>query len=699
MNTEPTPLDIKVRTAVGRFAAGRAGDAEALCLEVLQSVPDHVQALHLAGVAAYVQGQVGAALGRLERAAALAPDDPAVHSNRGLALQAAGRADAAADAFRRSLALSDVASVRYNLGNALRDAGQVKEALDAYRDALDRDHRHAGAHDGAGLMLQQLGRDDEAVAAFDRALAIDPNFVGARINLGNSFLSLDRLADAEQAFRMALAIDPRSTKALGNLGLTLREGGDYEGAAAVLGEALKLDPRYAKAWSHLAMCLRALGRIDDALAALENARTLSPKDPVPHTMIIGALSSHPAATEETLFGELRRFARTFADPLAPASPPQPRAPDPDRPLRIGYLSADFRTHAAAHVFGSLITDYDRASFEVFCYANDAREDHVTARFRDAATAWRPIMGLSDTVVADGIGADGIDILVDLSGHTAGNRPLVLARKPAPIQVTGLGYPLGTGMAAVDYLFSDPITMPAETRRLVAEQVWDLPCAQAYIPVVEAPPVAPGPAGRNGFVTFGCFSRLVKVTPAALALWAEILGRLPDSRLVMKDELLDHGDRRAEVERAFTDRGVDPARLTFHGRTGPVKHMAAHGAVDLTLDPFPLGGSVTTLESLWMGVPVLTIRGHTVQSRLSASILEAVGLPEFIAEDAQGLLDLAVSWSGMVNELSNHRSTLRDRVGSTFVGNSSIFVRTIEEGYREMWRRRLSLSSSDGLLGN
>ena len=185
----------------------------------------------------------------------------------------------------------------------------------------------------------------------------------------------------------------------------------------------------------------------------------------------------------------------------------------------------------------------------------------------------------------------------------------------------------------------------------------------------------------------------------MALWAEILNRIPDSRLVMKDGLLDHPGRRTEVQRAFTERGVDPARLAFRGRTGPEAHMAAHDAVDLSLDPFPVGGSVTTLESLWMGVPVLTIRGRTVQSRLSASILETVGLPEFVAEDAQGLLDLAVSWSGMVNELSNHRSTLRDRVGSTFVGNLSIFVRTIEEAYRQMWRRRLNPSDGGGPLGN
>jgi predicted O-linked N-acetylglucosamine transferase (SPINDLY family) len=394
----------------------------------------------------------------------------------------------------------------------------------------------------------------------------------------------------------------------------------------------------------------------------------------------------PGTTSGEAFAERRRWNERYGRPAAVHIRPHDNDRDPERRLRVGYVSADFREHSAAMVFGPVVLSHDPAAVEVVCYAGVLKPDHVTARFQAAAGRWRSMLGVSDEALARQIRQDGIDILVDLSGHSGGHRLQVFARKPAPVQVTAWGYALGTGLDTVDYFFADAVTVPAEARGDFSEEVVDLPAFVAYSPVEGVPEVGPLPARARGAVTFGCFNRLSKLTPEALELWARILGAVPGARVVMKFHGLDQPAIQARVRGAFEGQGIAGERIVMLGGTNSREHLGAYGQVDLALDPFPHGGGVTALDGLWMGVPMVTLLGERIPTRMGPSILTTLGLPEFIAGTPEEYVAVAVRWARNLDELARVRAGLRERMRASVICDHRAYCRAVEDAYRWMWRR-------------
>lgn len=371
--------------------------------------------------------------------------------------------------------------------------------------------------------------------------------------------------------------------------------------------------------------------------------------------------------------------------LAAEVAPHANDRDPSRRIRLGYISADFRNHSAALIFGAILKRHDRRQFEIACYSDVARPDDRTRFFENLADIWRPVRHLSDEALAAQIRADRIDLLVDLAGHSSGNRLRVFARKPAPVQVTGFGYGAGTGIPAIDYLIADPISVPTEVRPLFAEEILDLPFAFTYEAPADAPGVQALPALSRGAVTFGCFNQFTKISRKVLGLWARILQKVSRSRLLLKDPALDDTAVRTFALNALAECGIDPARVVLRGRTSHLKHLKAYGDVDIALDPFPYGGGVTSWEALLMGCPIVTTLSNSVAGRGSGGILSSIGLAEWIADNGDDYVALAVDRSANIEALATLRARLPGMVTGSASGNPDLYTRAVDHAFRNVWR--------------
>ena len=353
---------------------------------------------------------------------------------------------------------------------------------------------------------------------------------------------------------------------------------------------------------------------------------------------------------------------------------------------MGYVSADFRRHSAYYAFSPVILRHDRNALEVVCYSGVKLEDDATARLRQAAHEWRSTLGVSDEALADQIRRDRIDILVDLSGHSAGNRLLVFARKPAPVQVTAWGHATGTGLETIDYFLADPVMVPQEERSLFAEEVIDLSCVLCYEPPDYLPEVSPLPAlGARPF-TFGCINRIEKISDRVIGLWGRILAELPEAQLLLKDRVCDDARVRQQLLQRLAAAGIAAERVRILGHSRHPEHLKIFHEVDLGLDPFPHGGGISTTEALWMGVPVVTLSGSTVASRLSASILTALGMQDWIARSDEEYVRIAVQAARDLPGLARLRGELRPRLAASMVGDVQRYTRSVEAAFRAMWRR-------------
>jgi len=462
------------------------------------------------------------------------------------------------------------------------------------------------------------------------------------------------------------------------------ERGRFAEAEACCRLGLRVKPDFVEAHSNLGNTLKDTGRLVEAQSSYRRALELKPDYVMAHNNLIFTLDMAADMNLSALHDERRKWSEAHAAPLLQQIP-HTNTPDPERRLRVGYVSADFKMHSASSAFGSMLTCYDRSRFEVFAYTNSVQTDELTERFRQSATCWRKIVGLSDEAVAELIRQDGIDILVDLSGFSAGNRLLVFARKPAPLQITAWGYAAGTGMPAMDVLFSDAVVVPPDERQFHTEQVRYLPCLLTYSTYQSPPAVNELPALSAGVITFGSFSRLSKISDEAYRTWAQVLLAVPGSRMVLKTGELDDAATRARVTGHFTRAGVASERITLLGKTSWPDHMAAFNRVDISLDPFPQGGGVTTLEGLLMGVPVVTLRWPTLSGRTSASILTTLGLPDWIAETPEQYVEIAVRKAQGIPALAELRSQLRPRFMSSVIGDADAYARVVEQEYRQLWR--------------
>lgn len=575
----------------------------------------------------------------------------------------------------------------FALAQQHHQAGRLAEAEPLYRQILAVMPRHADALHFLGMIASQTGRNDVAVELMRQSLALAPRNAVFHDNLGTVLRELGRLDEAIACSQRALALDPNEAVTHNNLGNALRDQFRLSEAISCFDRALVLRPDYPEAVNNRGIALAEAGRLSEALAAHRRALELKPEWPDARSSLLLNLHYFAGIDPREIAAEHRRWGDIHARPLKARIESHANDPTPERRLRIGYVSPDFRNHPVAFFIEALLARHDRLQVEVFCYANMARDDVVTARLRQHADHWRSIAGMSDENAAALIRADRIDVLVDLAGHTADHRLLVFARKPAPVQVTWLGYCDTTGMDVMDFRMTDAHADPVGVAdELHTERLVRLPCAWCYTPQPGVPEVSPLPAAELGVVTFGCFNNLAKVNDEVLASWAEVLGRVPGSRLLLKTGALREAlPRELLLERLARD-GVSAERVEFSGALPTLAaHLEAYRRVDVALDPFPYHGTTTTCEALWMGVPVVTLAGAHHAARVGVSLLHAVGLEEFIARDRAKYVELAVRLGSDLARLAELRATLRERMKRSRLLDARAFARDMEAAYREMWR--------------
>jgi protein O-GlcNAc transferase len=602
----------------------------------------------------------------------------------------AGRFDDAERLYQQLLAIDPGNARALHLRGVLAyQQSRNEAAVDLIGRAIAQNGAEPSFHSNLGLALQACGRLEEAVAAYGRALALDPTLADGHYNLGNALQELGRLDEAVASYAQALALRPDLAEAQCNLGLSLRAQGKLEEAVPCFGQAIALKPNYADAYSSLGNVLVDQGKIDAAQAAYRQALTLDPHHVAAHDALLLSLNYSSEISSEQILAEHRQFEAQHARALLPAQPSHANDGNPDRRLRIGYMSPDFRAHSVAWFLEPVLRAHDRASVELFCYAELARADSVTEIMRPLADHWRVTLGLSDTALAAQIRADAIDILVDLAGHTAGNRLLVFARKPAPVQASWLGYPATTGLAAIDYRIVDAVTdPPGSADRQASETLLRLPGGfLCYRPARDLRAAAAPPGLASGSVTFGSFNNPAKLSGATLDGWARLLARLPHSRLLLKGSPFRDAATRALYLDRLVQRGVAADRIALIGWIAdPAAHLTLYERVDIALDTFPYNGTTTSLEALSMGVPVVSLRGDRHAGRVGASLLGQVGLAELVADSVEAYIAIAAELAQKPQQLAALRSSLRSRMLASPLCDTAGFTRTLEAAYRAMWRR-------------
>jgi len=706
--------------AVQHHQAGRLAQAERIYCQILAVQPNDAKALRLRGVIAQQMGRHELAVNWIRQSIAANPNNPAAYSNLGEIYRATGRLDEAITSFRRALELQpDHAQAYNNLGAALAAQGSLDEAITAYRKALQGSPDFVEALNNLGVALHETGRFDEAIDACRRAIDIQPDQAAAWYNLGNALKSEGRFEECIGAYRRALLLMPNYAKALNNLGVALKEQGALDEAVASYRKALQIKPDFLEAHTNLGAALvrqgrhdeavsvyrRALevdadfpethvnlgnalmdqGDLDGALAAYRRALQIKPDNASAHSNLVFALHFHPGQNASTISEEHQRWNRQFRDPLK--QPVLSHANDPTvaRPLRVGCVSPDFRDHAVGRFALPLLEQHDRERFEIICYSELARPDWMTERLRRLAGKWRDTIGVSDARLAQMIREDGVDILVDLALHTAGNRLPMFTLRPAPVQVTWLGYPGSTGVPDIGYRLTDAQMDPPEAEpEWSAEEPVRLPdCWCCYQPAGEIPEINALPALSAKGVTFGSLSNFAKVNQGVLALWARTLGAVDGSSLLMS---CPEGRTRERVRAFFSARGIGTERVDFVGPLSHWDYLRHYQKMDLGLDPFPCNGMTTTCDALWMGVPVLTLPGEMPVSRAGLSLLSTIGLGELAASSEEDYVRLAVEWAGNLPRLANLRATLRARMQASPLMDAPQFARNVEAAYQKMWQQ-------------
>jgi predicted O-linked N-acetylglucosamine transferase (SPINDLY family) len=630
-------------------------------------------------------------------AAAVAPTGAAELLVAGVNHHQAGRLAEAEICYRRVLAAQpDHADALHLLGVIAHQAKHHDLAVEMIGRAINRNAKDPLYFCNLGAALKELGKLGEAVAAYRQAIRLKPDLAEAHSNLGVALFDQAKIEEAVAAYRQAIRIKPDYAEAHYNLGNALTDQYKLDEAVAAHRQAIRLKPDYAEAHCNLGIALSDQCRLDEALAAYRQAIRLKPDYAEAHSNLLLCLNRDDRMTADQLFAAHRewneRHGRQAPRPVAHANDR-----GAGRRLRIGYVSPDFWLHSVAFFVEPLLKSHDRQAVEVFCYAEVVRPDTATAHLRGLADRWLVTVGMSDEKLAERIRADGIDILVDLAGHTARNRLRVFARKPAPVQVTWLGYPNTTGLEAIDYRLVDAVTDPAgEADAWASETLVRLDGGfLCYGGLKGAPQPAAPPCLQSGTLTFGSFNNPTKVSAATFNAWATLLCRLPRARLLLKGKQFADATTRALFLARLGERGVAAERVELLAwLPDAAAHLAVYHRVDIALDPFPYNGTTTTCEALWMGVPVVTLRGDRHAGRVGASLLGQVGLTDLIGNSVEEYVEIAHALAGNPARLNELRRALRPRLAASPLCDGGAFARKTEAAFRRMWQRWCEAPGSD-----
>ncbi len=630
--------------------------AEQCFATVVSLQPDFARAYRQLGIAQHRQKKLEEAAESYQKALQIEPDDAVIHNNLGAIFEAQDHFSVAKELYEKALAIDpECVEALSNLGGLQMKTGAPEKALASLRLALEIQPDYAIAHNNLGNVFQNIGQYEDALACYRQALAINPDYAQVHNNISRVFYSLGRYEEGLTSCQRALALDPNDADTLNNLGNYLQESGRFDEALNSYQRALQIKPDFAMAFSNL-------------------------------LFIHNYLLDQPPAQ---MLAEAQRFGELVASKAHPFSA-WDTLPDPGRCLRIGLVSADLRTHPVGYFLENVLSALASTSagrLEIIAYYNHFAVDALTERLRACCHAWHPVVGLPDETLARQIHADRIDILIDLSGHTAQNRLPMFAWKPAPIQTTWLGYFATTGVSAIDYLIADPYTLPESEERHFSETIWRLPETRlCFTPPAENIEVSPLPALQNGYVTFGCFNSLAKMNDAVVELWAQILTAVPDSKLFLKARQIQEASTQELIFTRYAAHGIGRERLILEGLSPRADYLATYRRVDIALDPFPYTGGTTSAEALWMGVPVLTLAGPRFLSRQGVGLLMNAGLPDWVAQNPEDYVARAAAHAKDVHNLSALRNRLRQQVLASPIFDAPRFAQHFESALRNMWQK-------------
>lgn len=713
-----------IREGEASFGSGHMDAAKNAFLKVLEQDPGNTAALHNLGVISYQAGNYDLAESYINKALAIKPDRPSYHCNLGNVFKALGKTEMATEQYEKAIRLKpDFAQAYNNLGTLFRELGRFQEAIAALQKAVETQSDYVEAFYNLGNVYKEIKNFRSAINSYEKAIRLNPGYVQAYNNLGNVYLEMENYKSAQAAFEKLIQIQPSYAQAYNNLGNAYRDSGRLEDALNAYKNAITLQPGYANVYYNMADTLKSLnkfgdaaasylkaielqpdnpeaynnlgnlykdqGRVQDALACYNKAVELKPGYFNAHSNLLLALHYDDSSDQDAIF----RFHEDWAKKHAEAFTDKARTFFPGRSegrtIRIGYVSPDFRVHSVAYFLKGILSSHDPSAFTVYCYSDVHRPDSFTKRFKTLAHKWRDIRGRSDEEVAGLIHQDKIDILIDLAGHTANNRMLVFARRPAPVQVTYLGYPDTTGLKTMDYRITDSWADPLKNQnRFIIEELIRLTgCFLCYQPPEVAPPKKELPALSTGHVTFGSFNHRAKITVHVVQAWAEILHKIPDSRLILKSGPLADKETQDFLLGEFSKNGIPQDRITLLGDTPSFfDHLELYNKIDIALDTFPYNGTTTTCEALWMGVPVITLISCSHVSRVSFSILSNMGIAEFTADSPDDYIAKAVSLAEDRERLIYLRHNLRSMMEKSPLTDAQGFTKGLENEYRKMWTR-------------
>ena len=569
---------------------------------------------------------------------------------------------------------------------------QGKDALFALRKAAEFLPNDAEAHGNLAALLRARGQLDAAVASGRRALQIRPNFAEAHNNLGVALRDLGQPDEAVACYVRALEIKPDFIEVYNNLGGALKDLGRLDEAVANYRRALQRKPDFAEAHNNLGLAFKDLGRFDDALTSFRRALEIKPDYLEARNNLLFTLNytAHPS---EYCLEEARKYGRMVSQKVSTRYSSWQCTDSPQR-LRVGMVSGDLHNHPVGYFLESLLANLDPARVELIAYPTDLTVDALTERIKPYFAAWKPLYTLNDADAARLIHADGVHVLLDLSGHTGHNRLPVFAWKPAPVQATWLGYFATTGVAEMDYILGDKWTLQDGEEHHFVEKGWRLSGALSCLsPPKEDVKVDALPALRNRFITFGTLNNSAKMNERVVACWARILNEIPDSRLYLNmSSLRDHSLRKSVIER-YAAQGIPENRLILEPTSGRVAALDSYNRIDIGLDPFPYPGGTTSYEALWMGVPILTMKGSNYVSHFGESIMHNAGLSDWIAANEDEYIAKAIALSGDLESLANLRSSLRARVLASPLFDAKRFAQDFEDALWGMWQARTQNDSS------
>ena len=651
--------------------------------------PNFAQAHNNMGNVLMAQEKREEAVASYQRAIANKPDYAEAYFNQGNALSKLGKLDAAVNSFQQAITNNPNYVKAYNnLGNTLKSQGKLEEAAIHFKHVLTLNPGLAEGHNNLGIIFHSRGENDKAIACYKRAIENNPELAQAHNNFGNALAALSKYEEAIASFQRAIAIDPNYADALNNLGNVFISLGRPHEAIANFSRALAIHPEHAEAFNNLSNALKDQGDIEKAISGYQQTIAIKPTFIEAYSNRLLTMQYSTSIDNDVIFKEHCIWEERHAI-TSYKSPPFENDRNPNRRLKIAYVSPDFRNHSVAFFLEPILAHHDGEQYEITCYSLVANPDGTTQRMKALARHWISIVGMTDEEVATRIRDDGIDILVDLAGHTGSNRLPIFTHKSAPIQVSYLGYPNTTGLSTMDYRVSDAhADPPGKTDKWHTEKLIRLKdTAWCYRSVEKSPEVSMLPAKAKKYITFGSFNAFPKLNEKVLKLWVKLLDEVAHSRLLLKAKSLVDNEVKKRVIALFGDEGIPPERIHLAAQEPSYhRHLERYHEVDIALDTYPYHGTTTTCEALWMGVPVVTLEGETHRSRVGVSLLNQVGLEHLIAKTPDEYIHIASTLASDLETLEVLRQSLRSRMQASPLMDEVSFTKELESAYRDMWQK-------------